>query len=205
MLSFLLNSIAPSNLIKIMAHWIGNSDTTLLTISVCGNICTPLYINQLSPIYNNNSPLIHAIVEKNHDALDLLLEHPDLNLNFPNSYGRTPLHAAISLDNIYALSKLLDRDDIDVNITDKKGETPLHNAVIGKNVVAVKMLLEHPEVDVRILDNQFQPPYVYITSNTPTEIAECFHSFNEKKWVKSAHSIELNCQHESDLIGDQTE
>ncbi|KAJ8664680.1 hypothetical protein QAD02_006342 [Eretmocerus hayati] len=76
-----------------------------------------------------DSPL-HTAVRYYHrdkdrqEILVKLLDHPDINLNSQNKFGKTPLHLAINWYKLFCVEKLLDAG-VDVNIEDVLGEPPI--------------------------------------------------------------------------------
>jgi len=67
--------------------------------------------------YYYGTLLNNTIVERKNEILDILLQHPkiDVNKRANTDYGFMPLEVAVNYDNQYALKKLLTHKDIDVN------------------------------------------------------------------------------------------
>lgn len=141
------------------------------------------YINYIfdDQEYNEISPLILAMNIDNTKIFDLLLNHPNIDVNMtiqPVSDRTTiwtPLHMSIML-NDYGLSyakKLLNHPKIDVNIIANFDEstsilknivifneiphfdvffTPLHLAVELEKMEMIKLLLSHPNISLNEIE-----------------------------------------------------
>ncbi|MEC8882435.1 MAG: ankyrin repeat domain-containing protein [Pseudomonadota bacterium] len=79
-----------------------------------------------------------------------------IDLDTPDSNGRTALMAAVLNKNQKAIQMLLDKC-VDLNIADKEGKTPLRVAVESNNVVAINSLLEGG-ADPNIADTEGKTP-----------------------------------------------
>lgn len=101
------------------------------------------------------SPLHWAVAKENVDALEILLNVPDLNINYATPAGGvTALHQAMVRGG-KILIMLLGRADINVNAQNKDGSTPLHLAVSKGLIHSIRILLsmKGSEIDLAIQDN----------------------------------------------------
>merc|ERR1719232_293540 len=57
------------------------------------------------------------------ECLEVLLQHPDIDVNSRDKYGRVALHY---MEDVKCMKRLLKRTDLQVNIRDKKGRAPIH-------------------------------------------------------------------------------
>ncbi|BBN14087.1 hypothetical protein MPTK1_6g08760 [Marchantia polymorpha subsp. ruderalis] len=104
------------------------------------------------------APLHHA-AKKNHVGItDLLLAHPNIDVNAQDRSLRTPLHLACRKGYTQIVAKLLQCSEaIDVNAKAKGDITPLHLAAYCGNDEVVELLLEHRliDLDARTADERF--------------------------------------------------
>ena len=122
-----------------------------------------LDINQTNS--SGRTPLACAIEEENVPAVEIILSHPEVDVNrFTKfAYKKTqgmfaPLHLAILKENAEIVELLLGCEGIDVNIAPtncvyRRGKfTPLTKAIHLKNEEIVRLLLSHPKIDVNKAD-----------------------------------------------------
>lgn len=81
-----------------------------------------------------DTPIFYAAAYGREDLLELLLKHPDINVNVQDSTGSTPLHMAISLNRCECIKLLLEREDIDLSIENYYGKTvdDMHHPIYEK-------------------------------------------------------------------------
>lgn len=144
------------------------------------NICVNNISNIIYP-YNGEcmdrlTPLCFAIFNHDIEIVNLLLNHPsiDVNISFePNTNRttyRTALHIAIEMEYLPVVKVLLERPGIDVNAVANFDDasfnfsswsnteyfdfyyTPLHEAVELGNIEIIKLLLAHPKIDVNKIE-----------------------------------------------------
>ena len=82
-------------------------------------------INTASKIW---TPLLSAVDANDGEIVEMLLKHPDIDVNKTGSGGWTPLLLAIAEKNEGIVEILLKHPEIDVNIAGLKGWTPLTRA-----------------------------------------------------------------------------
>jgi serine/threonine-protein phosphatase 6 regulatory ankyrin repeat subunit B len=138
---------------------------------------TPVDVNMtvMIPIYGMgpSSPLMYAVNEGNIELVELLLKHPNININVRDNAGRTALIYAVSIT--YDTKKLLldtpgvkefleslqqpivklllKHPKIDVNALDHNKRTALQYAESFNDIKTIKLLLDHPDIDVNLQDN----------------------------------------------------
>ncbi|KAL2859985.1 ankyrin repeat domain-containing protein [Aspergillus lucknowensis] len=96
---------------------------------------------------HGGNPLTFAALRGNEEILLLLLNHPDINVEYQDAYGRTALNNAAGCDHANIVRLLLERDCIDVNTRDNDGRTPLITAAQGGCERSVKALLDDARTD----------------------------------------------------------
>ena len=119
-----------------------------------------------------NSTLI-TLAKISHTTIEtfkMLLERPNVDINFKNDYGFSILHSVLQNQNVILKEQLvkllLEYPNINVNIQNVDGNTPLQYILneyeyedkynISDEII--KMILEHPNFDVNIQNNKGQTP-----------------------------------------------
>ncbi|MGB0356903.1 MAG: ankyrin repeat domain-containing protein [Cytophagales bacterium] len=90
------------------------------------------------------SSMHYAIVRKQTEKIDWLLQYTDVDVNAQDNNGCTPTHCAVMhpSNNNSSLKKLISKG-ADCYIKNKKGEMALDIAIAKKNHTAIKMLREN--------------------------------------------------------------
>ncbi|CAL8085284.1 unnamed protein product [Calicophoron daubneyi] len=98
-------------------------------------------------------PALHIAARKDDvNAVGLLLNNPEVNVNHQAQHGFTPLHIAAHYGNVNVARPLIDRG-ADVNFQAKNNITPLHIAAKWGRLEMVQLLLSHGAlVDCRTRD-----------------------------------------------------
>ena len=95
---------------------------------------------------------------KTNEALKLLLDVPNIDVNIVNNDGESALHVAASCDNSEAVELLLNVPNIDVNILDNQGMSAVHQCIsgsmFGENIEVLKLLLAHPNLTTFTLNHK---------------------------------------------------
>jgi ankyrin repeat protein len=110
------------------------------------------------------TPLSVAIINNKRDIIDLLLNHPKIDVNvYVNVDVKykyidgTVLHIAIRTNDIEIVNLLLShkntKDKINVN-----KNTPLHYAIANKKTEIIKVLLKHPKINVKLKNSYNDTP-----------------------------------------------
>lgn len=124
---------------------IGNSASFAAILSEQGVLSADV----LAQIVIPSSALFNALMRNNVQAVAMLLEIPETDLNKPGENGILPICAGSteSEHNISCIKMLLADNRLDVKRKDKYGNTPLHST---SNALAVFELLKHPMIDANI-------------------------------------------------------
>lgn len=108
----------------------------------------------------DGTPLYMAI-KRNPSLVSVLLKNKNINVNIPDSQGRTPLHLAAFELNADIVSLLLRHPNVEVNrqthSTDNdchNGWTALHYAALQGNIDSVLLLLRARGINVNLCDAQ---------------------------------------------------
>ena len=75
--------------------------------------------------YNNATRLMYFIINNNKNAIELFMNHPDVDVNIKNYYGQTALMLACNYGTIELVDELLEKG-ADINDQDKDGNTVLY-------------------------------------------------------------------------------
>ena len=106
------------------------------------------------------TPLIYASEYGHSEVVELLLQHPQIDVNKRNDYGWTALHRASVTGNsevvdwtanrghLEVVELLLHHPQIDVNIENNDGFTALYLASRDEHTEVVELLLQHQQIDV---------------------------------------------------------
>jgi ankyrin repeat protein len=72
--------------------------------------------------------------------VELLLQHPETQVNPQNHMGWTPLSNAAFAGHVEVVRRLLERPDLEVNLVDQNRQTPLVHAASAGNLEVVRLL-----------------------------------------------------------------
>ena len=109
-------------------------------------ILTDKFIVNVTTKNHNLSPLLIAVKNGIKESVEILITHPEIDINLSSYYGLSPL--MLALDHLEIFKLLISRPDIDNNTTNYEGQTVLHYACKNHNIECMKLLLSHPSVDV---------------------------------------------------------
>ncbi|MGB6977355.1 MAG: ankyrin repeat domain-containing protein [Gammaproteobacteria bacterium] len=125
-----------------------------------------------TPNSYGHTPLQRAVLDKNMEVIEMLLQHPQINVNGENRDGSTPLHVAAMNGYIAECEKLLERPEIAVNVHDNYYRmTPLHYAALNREIDSIEMLVRHPEIDMNIKDKYGNTP-LHLALRDETTVSE---------------------------------
>ncbi len=100
--------------------------------------------------------------------LNLIIDHPRIDVNSTGKFNRTPLHYAVASPHIVGL--LLKRKGIEVNAKDREGNTPLHAAVLrhasSSSDDVVTLLLDFGKCDVNVQNKRGRTPLHYAVASS---------------------------------------
>ena len=82
-----------------------------------------------------------ASVMKDSQAVALLLQQPDIDVNIRDSYGDTPLHEAIVKEDPAILNLLCKVATVDFSLVNLRGFNCLHYAALKGNVLAGQLII----------------------------------------------------------------
>ena len=110
--------------------------------------------------------LMWALGKRHNNVVQLLLNHPQIDVNKVDSGGQCALHYAGFRDNHEGMAALLARQDLTtINQMNDDGRTPIMeavhqfmSAVYKNNLNCFNLLLAHPEVDLDTRDNHQRSP-----------------------------------------------
>ena len=95
--------------------------------------------------------LIRAIRDGKSNIINILLDHPDIDINLGNGRGSnkyTPLHCACSVGDTVTISRLVSDSRIRLNARYSCGETPIMMAVENGHLPAVELMSRTPGVSM---------------------------------------------------------
>ena len=123
-----------------------------------------------------NTPLINAIYDFNENFAELLINHPNIDVNKASFYfEETPLHYAVKFGLSKIVKLLLQHPNIDVNKADYIKNTPLMFAFLYSKEDLADLLINHPNIDLSLKNSE---------GKTALQIAK------DKKLTKSIELIE---------------
>ncbi|XP_077659934.1 ankyrin repeat domain-containing protein [Aspergillus fumigatus Af293] len=106
------------------------------------------------------TPLLLAAKEGYSSVVQVLLNHPQINLHAQDHCGSTALHAAAKEGHLEVVKLLLTEGSIDVNVKDKDGVTPLC------------LLLTKEDLDPNVADHQKWTPLCWAASQGDVEMVD---------------------------------
>lgn len=119
-----------------------------------------------NPNYNprGTPPLFLSLYENKLDIFNLLLKHPEINLNIQNIMGNTIFVECLSQELNEILDILIDNQSI-MSQSNSKGEYPLHHAINYQYIDVVDKILNKYPDNINIRDNMGNTPLI-IASRT---------------------------------------
>ena len=104
--------------------------------------------------------LMLALSNSHNNVVQLLLHHPQININKVDLDGCSALHWAVTGDNHEGLAALLARnyDTTSINQEDDCGWTPFTGAIVYNKVNCFQLLLTNPQVDLDTRDGYQRNP-----------------------------------------------
>ena len=119
---------------------------------------------RINPNLDGDKNLLHIAIKDNaHVAVELLLQHPQIELNEKDGQGNTELHQCIEYGNNVALDLLLNHPSVDVNLKNNNGDTILYQCIEYGNdrMDQLRILLKHPAVNLNI-KHSFKNPLLHL-------------------------------------------
>lgn len=142
-------------------------------------------------------PLSYAIHANNLLAIQLLLNHPTIDVNRTNIAGVTPLGAALLKNNIDVVKQLIEKN-ADVN-GKSEGYTPIQIAMVLKNIPLIQILLENG-ADLTCTDNDGASAIIHALNTGDGNIIEAIVNLKSTTIIKDSQQAMLMAQ----LCGIQT-
>lgn len=142
-------------------------------------------------------PLSYAIHANNTLAIQLLLNHPTVDVNRINVSGVTPLGAALLKNNIDVVKQLIQKN-ADVNCK-SEGYTPIQIAIALKNLPLIQALLENG-ADLTCTDNDGASAIIHALNSGDGKILEVIMNPKFVTIIKDSQQAMLMAQ----LCGIQT-
>ncbi|KAF2402937.1 hypothetical protein EJ06DRAFT_547292 [Trichodelitschia bisporula] len=102
----------------------------------------------------SETPLHHAMAAWNFRAAQLLVNHPDVDINAEDDGEKTPLMVAVAGGFVGGVELLLARGAIDTDKPDVRGRTPFAVAVRMKEPEIVRLFSLRDDVDPQATDNR---------------------------------------------------
>ncbi|XP_059473664.1 uncharacterized protein LOC132195582 [Neocloeon triangulifer] len=110
---------------------------------------------------SGETALIMSIVANHPTLMQILLQHPEVEVDATDSDGLTALHYAAQ-DGLYKAMEILLQNGADANLQDAIGYTSLHRVLQSGNLECINLLLSVPNVNVNLRDrlNGFAPVHM---------------------------------------------
>ena len=111
--------------------------------------------------YYGVTGLMIALDAGNNIVVQVLLHHPQIDINKVDRGGSSALHWAVFQDNHEGLAEILARHDeltTSINQRNQWGQSPIMRAVLFNSVNCFHLLLTHPLVDLDTRDNHQRTP-----------------------------------------------
>ena len=103
--------------------------------------------------------LMVALHHSQNNVVQLLLNHPQIDVNKVDRDGECALYCAVHYYNHEGIAALLARQDLTtINQRNNDGRTPIMEAVRLNALTCFNLLLAHPEVDLDTRDNYQRDP-----------------------------------------------
>ena len=108
--------------------------------------------------YLGATGLMGALYRNHNNVVQVLLQHPQININKVGLNGWVALHWAVFGDNHEGMAAVLAQDDQSINQRNRFGRTPIMNAVRWNSVNCFQLLLTNPLVDLDTRDDYERTP-----------------------------------------------
>jgi ankyrin repeat protein len=146
----------------------------------------------------NSTPLHAACSHGCEEIVQVLITHPLVNVNLPNSLGTTSFGLACYLGQAGVVRVLLEDGRVDINKTNVYGNTPAYLATLGGFTLVIKMMIgSGREVDFELkggdATSQRNSPLEIAVYNGKHEVAELLRQFfRHPSRVRATLREELN-------------
>lgn len=152
-----MNFICLQKLINMGVNIVKSLDPPLLVEAVKNNdILFAKYLLKFSEIDINNAdtariyknPLLIACDNGYTDIFNILIKHPNIDVNISDCFGFSPLHKAILKNNTYMVEELLKFPNICVNFNKKYQATPIFLSCVNGNYDIFELLFNRKDIEI---------------------------------------------------------
>lgn len=153
------------------------------------------------PNDNGDTPLIAAVSCENMRAVELLLSHPNINVNIVNGEDN-PLMIAVKAGDLEMVKLLCSHPKIDINIQDSNLGTPLMLSCGYRHTDIAKYLLSRPEIDIhrRICDQDLKDHDAFTVSVEGGLIDIIKMIMEHPSYVPTSEHLAHCCYLDSDMV-----
>ena len=118
-------------------------------------------VNQVD--YGGWTGLMKALMHRHNDVAEVLLQHPEVDVNTVDDHVFSALYVAVQMDNHEMTAVLLAREDLtraSINSRDTLNNvrTPIMLAIVGNKVRCLPLLLACTKVDLDVRDEYQRSP-----------------------------------------------
>lgn len=147
---------------------------------------------------DGNNLLLYAIKHSSMEIINLLIEHPDINILHKNDDLQNALHLAAAKKGAEDLIKILYQKGCPITDQDSNGEMPLHEAVNYNNLPAIKELLTIDNTAITHYSEGNLTPVMSAAYDDSVEVLEFFLEEKRNNNIDIDIVELLNCAVESD-------
>lgn len=125
-------------------------------------------------LYGDRGSALHQAAKYGHSAMvELLLQHPNLEVSVQNSWGETPLLCAAGTGKLDIVKMLLARSGgVDINTPDREGQVPLHKAAQSGNWELMRYLLDQEHIQPGLCDHSGKTMLHWAAFNGTVEMVQ---------------------------------
>eukprot|EP00761_Pharyngomonas_kirbyi_P006719 gb/GECH01006727.1/.p1 GENE.gb/GECH01006727.1/~~gb/GECH01006727.1/.p1 ORF type:complete len:245 (+),score=49.58 gb/GECH01006727.1/:1-735(+) len=98
--------------------------------------------------YSKWTPLHISCIQGNTEIFDLLIKHPNIDVNAKNLIRVTPLHLVCKTRNNYFADKLLEFPELNLNVINGDNMRPIHLAILQESEYIFCQLVKYDRLDV---------------------------------------------------------
>ena len=163
---------------KVISFRHSNNESLWLRAFKSGNVKNMKYLLSIDPNIdinerdkqNGRNPLMYASITKNTNAIQLLLNHAEIDVNQCDDDGCNALFHSVKNEHLQ-ITQLLVESGADINMAvDDTGQTPISYCVMNNRVDIINLLLNQPHIDINCTDNNEYNALFYAIKNDNFEI-----------------------------------